>query len=1408
MKSKLIAILSVLFLLTSSVSAFAAVSIAPSAPLSDQNLVCSNGGNANAYLYQWFQNGAQKSYTSNSIPNSATTHFDTWTCKMFMPPNAFTGTVLLGQSTVTIQNAPPTVNANGPYAGIEGITNVAFTGTAVDNIDNDAISSYAWNFGDTNTANIQNPTHLYAQNGTYNVSLTATDAYGASATAMTTAVIGDQTPVSNFGISANPVNEGVAVTLTDASTSYDPIVAWNWDIDNDGTIDYTVQNPTHTYLDNGTYTINLSVTDNDGSVNSSIQTITVNDLAPTASFTQNLAVINEGQSVVFTDTSVSAPDLLVAWNWDFGDGNTATTQNPTHQYLDNGTYTVTLTVTDDDGSTNTTTSSVTVNDLSPISSFTQSANTINEGQSVTFTDASTSFPDLIVSWSWDFGDSSPLDTTQNPTHTYMSNGVYTVSLTVTDDDGSTNISTSTITVNDLAPAANFSASATTVLVNDPINFTDLSTSFPDSIVAWNWDMDNDGVIDYVTQNVTSHSYAVAGTYTVNLSVTDSDGSINSTLQTITVNAAPVINTILVNEFEQNPVAGSEWVELYNPNAFAVDISGWQIWDGLASPTLRHTVPASTILAANGYYVANVINLNNAGEFVTLYDNNSNLIDQTPTLAESVSSNNCQARMPNGVDTNTPADWTFQTCTQGISNSIVPPDTTAPATITSLSATGITNQSITWNWINPVNVDFNGTIIFINGVNVVNLTAVDTSYTASGLTNNTLYTIGVQTFDTSNNVNATTITNAQTTLQNNDVTAPAISNIQVVNFTNSTATINWTTDESANSTVNYGLTSALGTFQNDSSYVFNHSIMLVNLAANTLYNFNVTSCDGSNNCATAGTLTFTTAANPGIPSVFNILNSTINGIYFPSNISTDVTSVAIDNLSTVTNSPQVDVSISMTNSTILRSTITNAATIVNCVIIDTAYDGSCLNEYWDPSTKINSTTTGSNVTDSNVKNSIATYSRIIRSNLTSVNMNNTNVTDNTIDNSNVSGSSITLSTVNGSTVMTSTITSSTVTGSNATNAVVTDSTVSGSTVTDSNVTTGSVVSNSTITAGSVITNSNITNSNLINTTVTDSTLTNVNATNSNVMNTTLSNMILTNATIVNGNLTSGTITLPNGVNVTGPAQVPYPPVAGFNYNTNYLDVSFSDASSDPNSDIVSRSWNFGDGSPIDTSTNPSHTYTSANTYSVTYTVTDSTNLVSSISRSVTVSSATASNPGGSSRGSFITSDATPTLDQTLLVNSNNYLWNVAENPWTKTIRRIDTIMFEYQGTSYSLVIDDVKKDSNQVTMRISPTDEIRTGYKYDTFEFTIKDRILSVSLQDIIYNSNIDSQTQLKLKLTLKEPKAGASIPVTESIKDGVIKVMGEIAPPPNASVPVGIGVSAATLVAGLLLFLGIRKIWV
>jgi PKD repeat protein len=163
--------------------------------------------------------------------------------------------------------------------------------------------------------------------------------------------------------------------------------------------------------------------------------------APVANFTSSC----NGLACNFTDTSTD-DGSVTGWSWDFGDnGGTSSAQHPGYTFAAEGSYEVTLTVTDNGNKTGTITHTVTLtppvpNQL-PAASFTSACT----GLTCTFTDGSTDTDGTVVTWSWSFGDGGTSNA-RNPGRTYSAAGTYDVTLIVTDDDGGTNQSSATVTV--------------------------------------------------------------------------------------------------------------------------------------------------------------------------------------------------------------------------------------------------------------------------------------------------------------------------------------------------------------------------------------------------------------------------------------------------------------------------------------------------------------------------------------------------------------------------------------------------------------------------------------------------------------------------------------------------------------------------------------------------------------------------------------------------------------------------------------------------------------------------------------------------------------------------------------------------------------------------------------------------
>ncbi|TRZ49352.1 MAG: PKD domain-containing protein, partial [Dehalococcoidia bacterium] len=342
------------------------------------------------------------------------------------------------------------------------------------------------------------PAQPYNRQVNYKVIASDTNGYSDVSTLDSyTTRIPDRSPIAVLMHSPSVVYTGEVVDFN-ASASYDPdgiIVSYSWDF-GDGTTD-SEATARHSYVEDGVYTVTLLVVDNESLVDSSVAIQLVKNRAPVAALTEVASIINEKEVVSFdASPSYDFDGTIVSYTWSFGDGTAATGITVTHSYANTGFYNVTLTVSDNDGATDACAHSLHVTKVGnspPVASFTVTAETVNIDETLSF-DASESYDSdgSIVAYSWDFGDGTAA-TGVTAEHAYSEAGTYTVTLTVTDNDGVTDTTTATISATtppapNQSPVASFTKSAETVFRGESFYF-DASESYDSdgSIVAYSWD---------------------------------------------------------------------------------------------------------------------------------------------------------------------------------------------------------------------------------------------------------------------------------------------------------------------------------------------------------------------------------------------------------------------------------------------------------------------------------------------------------------------------------------------------------------------------------------------------------------------------------------------------------------------------------------------------------------------------------------------------------------------------------------------------------------------------------------------------------------------------------------------------------------------------------------------------------
>lgn len=453
--------------------------------------------------------------------------------------------------------------------------------------------SYLWNFGDGGNSTLQNPSHTYTTNGSYTVSLTASNNQGCTNTYTVTNAVNIGNNNASF-TSADNVCVNAPLVINNTTTPQVSNVLWNF---GDGTTSTQVQ-PIKIYSSPGNYVIKL-VADFGACKDSAFKNITVLP-KPTSGFTTPSTVSCRAPFTVnFTSTSTNAS----TYNWSFGDGNTSSLANPVHTYNAIGNYNVTLIVTNNLGCSDT----LTINDFikiqPPAVSF---INLPTSGcRALTVTPLlNLNAIDGVATYNWDFGDGFST-TSPNPVHTYTTVGNYTVTLTITTNGGCTQTLSASVGVGS-KPNIQFNATPTNTCAFTPVNFTDASTGGGD---FWFWDFGDGGTSFLQNPNYT---YQDTGFFDVTL-VVGNNGCFDTLVIPNYIYIKPPIASFTPQSNCVNPFSWN-----FSDQSIAPLTWAWQFGDGatstLQSPSHVYTTAGSfnvILTVSNGscsHTTNNVINV--------------------------------------------------------------------------------------------------------------------------------------------------------------------------------------------------------------------------------------------------------------------------------------------------------------------------------------------------------------------------------------------------------------------------------------------------------------------------------------------------------------------------------------------------------------------------------------------------------------------------------------------------------------------------------------------------------------------------------------------------------------------------------------------------------------------------------
>lgn len=466
-----------------------------------------------------------------------------------------------GESTVQIEvvnSAPVAVVSVEPASGTaDAPVTVTFDAGASSDADGDIIT-YDWIIDGLPAGTGATVSHTFGRSGNYDVNLVVTDSRGAISSSRLHYSVGNSAPVAVFTTTPDTaIGAGPLLVTFDASGSHDPdgaITGYQWDFGDGAT--GTGSTVSHTFM-SGTYTVTLSVEDDEGHTSSVTGQVLVDNTPPLAQFTVSVdPATGPAPLTVQFDASESsdADGSIVSYAWEFGTSGTGSGVSPEHTFLRSGNQTVTLTVTDNEGATATADLLVIVSNASPVAAASVTA---VDGYEVSFSAAGSYDPDGgPLTYSWDVADGSSIITAETFTHTYSQSGDYEVTLVVTDSESGTdsrqvvarpiNFAPTAIANTDPSPASGY-APLSVNLAATPGSLD----QHGGEIISYEWKLAGDVISDSAVHD---HVFSSEGVHTVTLTVTDNEGTADSVDVAVEVLASEV-QTVWINEGDQGLLGG-------------------------------------------------------------------------------------------------------------------------------------------------------------------------------------------------------------------------------------------------------------------------------------------------------------------------------------------------------------------------------------------------------------------------------------------------------------------------------------------------------------------------------------------------------------------------------------------------------------------------------------------------------------------------------------------------------------------------------------------------------------------------------------------------------------------------------------------------------------------------------------
>ncbi|MFC1728295.1 Ig-like domain-containing protein [Nanoarchaeota archaeon] len=652
-------------------------------------------------------------------------------------------------------------------------------------------------------------------------------------------------------IQPTSANEDVATNYNATVSDNVGVTACNLFIDGalNGSMDVsgTLANRSVTITTPGSYQFLANCTDAAGNYNdTSVTNVTINDVtAPTWNETPTNRLLELGAPLYY---DVNASDNVAVDVYSIND-NTNFTINPTNGIIQNntglsiGTYSLNISVNDTSNNVLSEVINVTVQDTTKPSVSTIEPTNVNEDVSTTYNatvydlDGVTSC-NLYIDGTLNGSMSITGGVLAERTVTVTTPGSYQFLANCTDATGNYNdTSTTTVTINDIT-APTWDETPQNQIVGHETDFSyDVNAS--DNVAIDTYSVDNSNFSISGAGVITNTTLLSVGVHSLNISVNDTSNNKLSEVITVTVQdtTKPSVSTI-------------------EPTNVNEDVS---------------TTYNATVYDLDGVTTCNLF------------------IDGTLNGSMSITGGVLAERT---LTVTTPGSYQFlANCTDATGNY----NDTSTTTVTINDITAPTWDETPQNQIAEYGTDFSYDVNASDNVAIDTYSVDNSNFSISGagvITNTTLLSVGVHSLNISVNDTSNNKLSEVITVTVNDTIAPVISSVTTGTITNETGQILWSTNENANSTVDYGLTTALGSSTGSGTLVTAHDLTILSLTNNTLYYYNVTSCDVYGYCSIAGPYNFTTISNipdTSAPIIANVNHSGVTNDSAIINWTTDDTS---------------------------------------------------------------------------------------------------------------------------------------------------------------------------------------------------------------------------------------------------------------------------------------------------------------------------------------------------------------------------------------------------------------------------------------------------------------------------------------------------------------------------------------